>query len=207
MIPRTLIRTVPAESSDEVERYWARACELHLEWEHVTYRDPIDPTAFPLTSPDWPRCSSGAQLAGLVRLEALWNHGGVYLDSDVQLFRSLEPLLTLDCFAAWEDDHTVPDAVLGARSQHPTIRACIDLALERLHSTSTDWRTGPGAWSTGPGVTTTVLPSADGVTLLGSESFFGVHYSEKHRLSDFDPAQHPEAYGLHQWHGSWLTEA
>jgi mannosyltransferase OCH1-like enzyme len=207
MIPTVLIRTVPAETSPEVEGYWSGAQALHAGWSFVTYRDPLDPALFPLTSPFWGRCGSGAQLAGLVRLEALWRLGGIYLDSDVQVFRSLDPLRSLGCFAAWEDDDTLPDAVLGATPHHPAIRACIDLALERIQSTSTDWRTGNGAWSTGPGVTTTVLPFFDGVTCLGRESFYGVHYTEKHRLSDFDPDAHPEAYGLHQWHGSWLPEA
>lgn len=207
MIPPILIRTVPEHTTPEVEGYWDSAMVLHPGWAFITYRDPLDSYLFPITSPYWGRCQSGAQLAGLVRLEALHRLGGVYVDSDVQLFRPLDPLRSLGCFAAWEDDNVVPDAVMGATPGHPAIRACIDLALERIQSTSTDWRTGNGAWSTGPGVTTTVLPTFDGVTLLGPESFFPVHYTEKDQLAGFDPADHPEAYGLHHWHGSWLPEA
>lgn len=205
MLPKRLIRTVPETTSPEVDAYWAHACELHPDWEHVSYQDPIDPQHFPRTAKHWPYCKSGAQLAGLVRLEAVWLHGGVYIDSDVELFRALDPLLTLDCFAAWEDDVTVPDAVLGARRHHPAILSCLVLAIRRLHNMSTDWRTGDGAWSTGPGVTTTILPTADGVTLLGPESFFGVHYTQKDQLARFDPAVHPDAYGLHHWAASWLA--
>jgi hypothetical protein len=83
MIPRRLIRTVPEQTVDEVEGFWSRVVELHPGWEHVTYRDPIDAALFPVTSPLWGRCRSGAQRAGLIRLEALARVGGIYLDSDV----------------------------------------------------------------------------------------------------------------------------
>lgn len=206
MIPRRLVRTVPAATTEQVERWWATACALHPDWEHVTHRDPIDPALFPFTSDDWPRCTTGAQLAGLIRLEDLYHSGGCYIDSDVELYRPLDPLLGLGCFAAWEDADVVPDAVLGAEAGHPAIAACIDLALDRLRSNSPDWRTGPGAWGTGPGVTTTILPGRDDVTLLGTEAFFPYHYSELHRRTD-DHAANPATYGAHHWHGSWVKEA
>lgn len=202
VIPRRLIRTVPLATSSVVEDYWARAAGLHHTWDHITYRDPIDPVGFPATAPWWGLCHSGAQLAGLIRLEALYLTGGIYIDSDVELFRPLEPLREHPAFAAWEDENTVPDAVLGAEAGHPAILACIELAIARLRSYEIDWRTGNGAWATGPGVTTTVLVDRPDVTLLGPDSFYPVHYSRKGDLSGYRPG--PDTYGLHHWHGSWL---
>jgi hypothetical protein len=204
-IPRRLIRTVPAETSDEVERWWSEACEMHPTWEKVTYRDPIDPDLFPVTSSLWDRCTSGAQLAGLIRLEALAHLGGVYLDSDVELWAPLDPLLGVRAFAGWEDSAVVPDAVLGAQAHHPAILACRDLAVGRLLSGDDDWRTGSGAWGTGPGVTTTILPGRDDVLLLPPGSFYPVHYSAK-TGADWAAARarNPWAFGAHHWHASWL---
>lgn len=203
MIPRRLIRSVPEHANEEQERLWRIACDLHPGWEQVTYRDPIDPTGFPITAGAWHLCGSGAQLAGLVRLEALWSPGGIWIDSDVELFRPLDPLLDCRAFAAWEDANTVPDAVLGAEAGHPAIRACIEEALRRISTPSTDWRTGHGAWSTGPGVMTSLLPGRDDVTLLGSESFYPYHYTEKERAGE-DWAANPATFGAHRWAGSWL---
>lgn len=92
-IPRILHRTVPAETTDEVEQWWAKFAEIHPGWEMRTYREPIDPSEWPLTGFLFDRCANGAQKAGLIRLEALFTFGGVYVDSDVEPFRSLEPLL------------------------------------------------------------------------------------------------------------------
>lgn len=202
MIPRRIIRSVPTETSAEVEGWWKIATDLHPGWDMVTYRDPIDSTLFPITSPVWPLAKSGAQLAGLVRLEALWHTGGVWLDSDVEMFKPLTPLLRCSLFAAWEDVITVPDAVLGAEPGHPAIRACLDEAIRRIQSDSGDWRTGNGAWATGPGVTTLVLPTFDDALLLPPASFFPIHYSEKHLTRGHQPS--PYTFGIHHWNASWL---
>lgn len=206
MIPRRLYRVVPEHTSDQVEQFWTDARRIHgPDWSYVEARDPIPPEPFPITSPHWDRCDTGAQLAGLIRLELLWHLGGIYIDSDVQVVKPFEALLPLGCFAAWEDESTVPDAVLGATDHHPAIGACLELALERLTAGGTDWRTGRGAWSTGPGVTTTVFTARDDVTLLGPDAFYPVHYSRKGELDEFVAG--PDTYAIHHWHASWLPEA
>lgn len=203
MIPARLFRTVPATVDEQVEALWTAACEIHPEWGHVTHRDPLNPSEWPLTSSAWRRCMTGAQLAGLIRLESLWHHGGVYIDSDVELYRPLDPFLGLRGFSVWEDAKTAPDFVLGAEPEHPAVRECIDLALTRIRSDSTDWRTGNGAWSTGPGVTTAVLPGRADWLMLPPGSFAPYHYSEPHRRDQDHRSEQPWAYGAHHWHHSW----
>lgn len=210
MIPPTLIRTVPQHTSLEQETVWDEARALHPDWEHVTFRDPIDPNEFPRTAPHWHRCTNGAQLAGLVRLEALWQRGGIYLDSDVAVHRPLDALLQVQAFAAWEDRSIVPDAVLGAVPGHPAIDACLDLAIARITGTSGEprsWQTDTGAWSTGPGVTTTVLVGRADVLLLGPESFYPVHYAPRETLGERlvaeEAAPAPWTFGTHRWNWSW----
>ncbi len=209
MIPATLIRTVPTATTDEVEQFWEGACALHPGWRHLTYRDPIDPAEFPLTSPHWGRCQSGAQMAGLIRLEALWRHGGVYLDSDMEMYRPLTSLLGAQVFAGYEDPGVVPDAVIGAEPCHPVIREALNLALLRLTRPQTRrpryaWTENNGAWATGPGVTTTLFPGRPDVLLLPPGAFYPLHYSAKAE-ADWAKvrAENPWAFGAHRWHHSW----
>lgn len=199
-IPRVLHRTVPLEVDDEAERWWARWAELlGPAWALHTWRDPLDPEDFPITADLWDRCANGAQLAGLVRLEVLWHHGGVYVDADVEPYRGLEPLLGARGFAAWEDAGVVPDAVLGAMPGHPAV----EVMLTRARQLMLD---GADAWHTGPGVSTWTLPGRPDWLLLPPGSFYPYHYTERHKRAHDHMSAQPWAFGAHHWAGSWLSD-
>ncbi|HMG44659.1 MAG TPA: hypothetical protein VK611_25220 [Acidimicrobiales bacterium] len=194
MIPRRLVRTVPAATTPEVERWWVRFRALHPDWELVTHRDPIDPGLFPFTSPYWSRCSSGAQRAGLIRLEDISLRGGVYVDSDMEPFRAFDPLLTVPMFAAWEDEHTIPDACFGAHPGHPAVEAMMQRAVREI-------RRGP--WESGPGVFTGILPGRDDVLVLPPGAFYPDHYL---RLDGLYDQPGPWVFVRHHYRGSWLND-
>lgn len=197
-IPRIFHRTIPAETSDQVEHWWTHLQQLHPGWEFRTYREPIDPAEWPLTADLWARCQNGAQKAGLVRLEALVRDGGVYIDSDVEPVRSFEPLLQLQAFAAWEDQNVVPDAVLGAEPNHPAFVIALEKARAVIQG-------GGDAWHSGPGVTTEVLPGRGDVLVMPPGPFYPVHYLEKNKLGSRNSA--PWVFCEHKWAHSWGTPA
>jgi GT2 family glycosyltransferase len=197
-IPTTLHRVVPEHTPDVAEQWWQQFADLHPGWRMMTHRDPLDPAEWPISSPHWSRCKGGAQLADLVRLEALLRWGGIYVDMDVQPYRSLEPLLPLSAFAAWEDDKVVPNAVLGARPGHPAIRECLTEAIKIMHK---------GIWAAGPGVTTRVLTADPTVLLLPPQTFYAVHYNDPERDTKMLAKPSPWEYARHMYWGSWLPEA
>ncbi len=200
-IPRILHRVVPEAPNAQADAWWAAFADMHPDWELMTHRDPLDPADWPETAPVWDKCENGAQFADLIRLEALLRFGGVYVDQDVQPIRSLEPLLPLSAFAAWEDERTVPNAVMGAVAAHPAIRECLDRMLAGLPAPT---------WQLGPGVLTAVMPDRDDVLLLPPESFYPVHYRDPERaskMSGFEPKRHPGTFVLHHYWGSWLAKA
>lgn len=197
-IPRILHRTVPEHTTDDVEGYWEHLRFLHPNWDLRTYREPINPTDWPLTGDLFERCQNGAQKAGLLRLEILVREGGVYVDSDVEGVRPFDVLLHLPAFAGWEDSRVVPDAVLGCVSGHKAFRECLRLARESVER-------GEDAWKSGPGVTTKVLPGRDDVLLLAPGHLFPVHYHEKALLGTRN--HEPYVFCEHKWHASWHTDA
>lgn len=204
MIPARLIRTIPADETDEMVAFWQTACELHPDWDHVTYQDPINPEWFPITSRYWPLAGSGAQLAGMIRLEALWHGGGFYLDSDLELFRPLDHLRQCSAVGTWEDSDCVPDWFIAAEPEHPAIRLCLDLAIVRIQNRDDhNWRTGCDAWGTGPGVTNTVLRGRDDVVLLAPAVLAPYHYTEPARAQDPHHVN-PVCLGAHRWAHSWV---
>ena len=200
-IPRILHRTVPQAVDQAQERSWATFEQLHPDWQLMTHRDPLDPHDWPLTSVYWGLCETPAQYADLIRLEALVRWGGIYVDSDCDALRPLDPLLGVPAFAAWEDERVVPNAVLGAVPDHPAIRACLDAMIAMLPCPT---------WDAGPGVTTAILPGRSDVLLLPPGSFYPVHYRDPDRDVKMDDPKlaerHPWAFVLHRYAGSWLKK-
>jgi hypothetical protein len=199
-IPRILHRTVPAKTSDEIEGFWKRFGELHPGWDLRTYREPIDPADWPISGHLFTKCSSGAQKAGLIRLEALVTHGGIYVDSDVEPYRSFEPLIALPAFAAWEDETTIPDAVLAATAGHPTFTAMLDEAMQAVTA-------GADAWTSGPGVSTKWLANDPSVLVLPPGALYPYHYLAKAERVNVSAESTPWAFCAHHWHHSWGTDA
>lgn len=201
MIPHRLVRTVPEHTTDEVEGWWDGARALHPGWDFVTHRDPINENAFPITAPHWERCVHPAQMAGLIRLEEIWHHGGIYIDSDVECYRTFAPLLKVKMFAGWEDARCVPDAVFGAEPEHEAVGQLLALAIERLEYGPVSHR----PWQSGPGVFTELLPGRDDVLLLPPGSLYPYHYSKKTQLRGRDhKTEQPWAFCAHHWHASWV---
>ncbi|HEY7821342.1 MAG TPA: glycosyltransferase [Acidimicrobiia bacterium] len=190
MIPRIFHRVVPEVVPARFEAFWERFQELHPGWEFTTWRDPLDAT-------DWElgflheRCTAGAQLAGLVRLEVIWRHGGVYVDMDTEPLRSFEPLLDNECFFGTEDGTILTDAIFGAVAGHRGIRACIDRFLNGF------WHPNPS--NTGPRHTTDVLSGRPDVTVLPKDAFYPYLWTEPHRAGE----EFPNSYALHRWNHSW----
>jgi hypothetical protein len=197
-IPRVMHRTVPAERPEEWDRWWLHQQQLHPGWEFKSWEDPLDPADWPLTGDLWERCANGAQKAGLIRMEALVTHGGVYVDGDVMPVSSFEPLLQCQAFAGWEDANVVPDAVLGAEPQHPAFLMALEKARAVIQG-------GGDAWHSGPGVTTEVLPGRPDVIVLPPGAFYDVHYTERHKTATKPTG--PWTICRHMWNGSWLTPA
>jgi mannosyltransferase OCH1-like enzyme len=155
----------------------------------------------------WSRASNA------VRAHALLEHGGIYLDTDVEVLRSFEPLRRLPCFMAfqYEPDGTtykpfemcVATGVLGARPGHPFIRALLDRIPRHIE--------GPEAFDVmGPSMATAVAIefglraySPTGVTIGGArvlpkESFYPYFYQEER-----PETVGPETFAIHLWAKRW----
>jgi len=100
---------------------WKKYCpdfEI-IEWNE----DNFDASAYPyaqycLENRKW------AFLSDFVRLVVLCEHGGIYLDTDVELIRSPEKLLAYDAFYGFEDNtHVNTGEGFGTVAGHPVITA------------------------------------------------------------------------------------
>ena len=69
--------------------------------------------------------------ADYIRFYALYNYGGIYLDSDVEVLKSLDDLLDLPYFMGAEKAQTPVAASIGAEKACDWIKACLDYYIDR----------------------------------------------------------------------------
>lgn len=61
-----------------------------------------------------------AFVSDVARLFALKEFGGIYMDTDVEVVKSLDPLLVNEAFMGFEIETTISTAVMAAKPHHPT---------------------------------------------------------------------------------------
>ena len=89
-----------------------------------------DTNRFDLNSSNWVKQAfenrKFAFAADYIRFYALYNMGGIYLDSDVEVLKSFDDLLDLPYFVGAEKAGTPEAAIMGAEKGCDWIKQCLD---------------------------------------------------------------------------------
>jgi len=196
LIPRILHRTLPAVPEDDVARIWDTVQANTAGWDLRTYQSPRDPADWPLTGHLFPLCRDRAEESDLVRCEALWEHGGVYLDSDMELTQPLDWVREYGCLTGWEDDTWYGMAFIAATPKHPAIGLLLDVFSKHVAAQVER--------STFPIIATNTWRGRDDVTVMPRKTLYPYHVGHDPHNATVDWAADPEVFAIHRWHGSWL---
>lgn len=176
------------ERFEEYGESWRRnhpGWEMRL-WTDEDVSDLSDPKALA-------RARSAAERSDLLRYELLHRFGGVYVDTDVECLRSIEPLIDgAPAFAGREPRGLIGNAVLGAIPGHLAFEAAAKEARTRIGY-------GTILKATGPPFLDGVLARFPELVVFPPEVF----YSPVRDDVGWEPP--PGAYALHHWTNSWLT--
>ena len=195
MIPKIIHFTVPSEPTTKQLANIENARRIHPDWDVRVWRDPVNPQGLRLAG-FWTKVNSGAQLADLIRLDVVHRDGGFYLDSDFDCRRSLDPLRGYSCVLASEDGQVLTNAFFGAEPRHPAVDALI---TELLH-TEPDWTRAPDQ-TTGPRFFARALKWRRDIIVIPRATLYPYNFNQREKK------EHPWTYGVHQWDGSWQSDA
>ena len=85
---------------------------------------------FPLEQSPWVKEAFEARkyafAADYIRLHALYEYGGIYLDSDVEVRRPFGELLNLPFLLGFERNGSIEGGIMGAEPHAPWVKACLD---------------------------------------------------------------------------------
>jgi len=148
---------------------WRR---LHPEWEYILWTEERLPRLYNQACFD--AAKELCQKSDIARYEILWRFGGVYVDSDFECIKNIEPLLDgVAAFLGYEDPQSVNNAIIGSVPRHPALGNMMAAVPRRFHLP------GPPFFTTGPALVTQVLVDYPGVRLFQPVVFYPLFWSRR----------------------------
>lgn len=148
-----------------------------------------------------------AFVSDVIRLQALSEHGGIYMDTDVELLRPLDGFLQHDAFTGFETPDTVMTGLLACRPGHELFRAFL--------------ATYDGAAFLRPDGTPDVTPNVERLTALCRKHGLRTDNTRQtvqgltvYPREYFSPGEYDSprcqvtehTCAIHHFEGSWLSE-
>jgi mannosyltransferase OCH1-like enzyme len=133
-----------------------------------------------------------AFVADYARLLTLEKEGGIYLDTDMLLLKSISPLLTSSCVLGEEEPGIISAGMIAAEKSHPFITSC-----KTIYDTSTTLVTIPIAL-------TEVYKNYNNkkeLSVLPFETFYPFTQATISKYHGQNLSE--KTYGVHLWHYSW----
>lgn len=72
-----------------------------------------------------------AFITDYVRLYVLYNYGGIYMDTDVEVLKPLDELLTHKAFSGFEDKINIPTGIIASEKHNKWIKYLLDYYKDR----------------------------------------------------------------------------
>ena len=150
-----------------------------------------------------------AFVSDYARLKVLYDHGGIYMDTDVEVVKELDGLLEYDAFSGFESTHYISTGTMGAVQGNGWIR---DL-LKEYDTRHFLLKNGDYDLTTNVIRITALTKRLYGIRLDGSFQIFGDHMA----LFPFDYLcaksyetgkilQSDQTLTIHHFAGSWLSD-
>ncbi len=151
-----------------------------------------------------------AFVADYVRFYALYNYGGIYLDTDMLLMGNLDQLLDHNFFIGLEDASTVSMGIIGSETHEPFLLQCINLytthKFDVLNPLIITRIITPLFVELGYKSTDRNQQLSNGFYIYQSDYFYPIHYTQEFSLDDIQSYCTTNTLCVHLWNNSWMTE-
>jgi len=145
------------------------------------------------------------QKSDILRLEILFQYGGVYCDTDIIGIKPFDELLDVDffCGVAYDEWPSILNSVMGSSPGNSVIKSMLNF------SKKLEWYDGMSIIdTTGPYHTTRVIfdniQTNENIVVLPNSFFYPFSNDGTHGLDSCIKYKRPETICCHLWQGSWM---
>lgn len=147
-----------------------------------------------------------AFVSDVARLWALYHEGGIYMDTDVEVVRPLDPLLSCQGFLGFEGTQWIATSIMGVKPHHPLIEKFLASYQQKhfiLPDGSLEVTTNVRAW-------TKLLKEQYGLVLNGKKQQVGdftiypTDYFTPYDYINGKLTQTANTYSIHWFGQSWV---
>lgn len=127
------------EKPDNIKECIKTWKEYMPDWEYLE----INEDNFDINSNDFAKAAyenkKWAFVSDVARLWGLYTYGGIYMDTDVTVFKPLDRFLIHDCFTGFESPHYPVCATMGATKNNKFIKELLSLYDNKIFEVKNNW--------------------------------------------------------------------
>lgn len=147
-----------------------------------------------------------AFVSDIARLHVIYENGGIYLDTDVELLKPLDEILNYDEVWAKENRHTIATGlILAAERKTENIKNILKIYKgkqfdrKKLNSISTVNVISKYFWGKGLKIKNNQVALIGGTAIYPTNAFAPIHYWGGGKITG-------RSYAVHKYKASWVTE-
>ena len=193
---------------DDVRKYIATWKEYCPDYEIIEWNE----QNFDISCNDYVReayeAKKWAFVADYARLKVLYDFGGIYMDTDVELVKSFDSLLNCQAFMCFENDRSVSIGTLGAEKNSSLVLEFLS-AYQNRHFLK---KNGSYDTTTNLKIVTNILTQNHGLKTNGNMQILGDVYiypmdyfiAKSYRLGWIQRTNN--TYAIHHYSASWVND-
>ena len=193
---------------DDVRKYIATWKEYCPDYEIIEWNE----QNFDINCNDYVReayeAKKWAFVADYARLKVLYDFGGIYMDTDVELVKSFDNLLNCQAFMCFENDRSVSIGTLGAEKNSSLVLEFLS-AYQNRHFLK---KNGSYDITTNLKIVTNILTQNHGLKTNGNMQILGDVYiypmdyfiAKSYRLGWIQRTNN--TYAIHHYSASWVND-
>ncbi|UKM63647.2 hypothetical protein GSB9_00190 [Flavobacteriaceae bacterium GSB9] len=146
-----------------------------------------------------------AFVSDYIRLKAVYEYGGIYLDTDMLLTKPLDDFLENDCFFVAEHESSIGVGVFGAVKKHPFILTCLTFYQQSKVKVPPIPKVITDAFLESYNFSTHFRHNIfrEDIAIYKPTYFYALPYTKYYDIHHYKNYVTTASYGVHLWYGSW----